>query len=73
MANLMFSDTSLWLHNKLGYSNDSWISGSICSQLNKEVLRNIKDCFADLQTQVKLKLLLSFFQIPRRSVTMVTF
>lgn len=73
MANLMFSDTSLWLHNKLGYSNDSWISGSICSQLNKEVLRNIKECFADLQTQVKLKLLLSFFQIPRRSVTMVTF
>lgn len=73
MANLMFSDTSLWLHNKLGYSNDSWISGSICSQLNKEVLRNIKDCFADLQTQVKLKLLLSFFQIPRRSVTMVIF
>lgn len=62
------SDTSLWLHNKLGTSNDSWTSGSICSQLNKEVLRNIKDCFPDLQTQVKLKLLLSFFHIPRRLV-----
>ncbi|KNC31580.1 Negative elongation factor A [Lucilia cuprina] len=62
------SDTSLWLHNKLGTSNDSWISGSICSQLNKEVLRNIKECFPDLQTQVKLKLLLSFFHIPRRLV-----
>ncbi|KAJ6648813.1 Negative elongation factor A, partial [Pseudolycoriella hygida] len=62
------SDTSLWLHNKLGTSNDSWTSGSICSQLSKEVLRNIKECFSDLQTQVKLKLLLSFFHIPRRLV-----
>ncbi|KAJ9597800.1 hypothetical protein L9F63_011342, partial [Diploptera punctata] len=61
-------DTSLWLHNKLGTSNDSWTGGSICSQLNAEVLRNIKDCFPDLQTQVKLKLLLSFFHIPRRNV-----
>uniref|UniRef100_A0A182MWL9 HDAg domain-containing protein n=1 Tax=Anopheles culicifacies TaxID=139723 RepID=A0A182MWL9_9DIPT len=68
MANVRDSDISLWLHNKLGTSNDSWISGSITSQLNKEVLRNIKECFPDLQTQVKLKLLLSFFQIPRRIV-----
>lgn len=68
MANVRDCDTSLWLHNKLGTSNDSWTSGSICSQLNKEVLRNIKDCFPDLQTQVKLKLLLSFFHIPRRLV-----
>lgn len=68
MACINLTDTSLWLHNKLGTSNDSWTSGSICSQLNKEVLRNIKDCFPDLQTQVKLKLLLSFFHIPRRLV-----
>ncbi|XP_054266132.1 negative elongation factor A [Macrosteles quadrilineatus] len=68
MANVRDSDTSLWLHNKLGTSNDSWTGGSICSQLNAEVLRNIKDCFPDLQTQVKLKLLLSFFHIPRRNI-----
>lgn len=68
MANVRDSDTSLWLHNKLGTSNDSWTGGSICSQLNAEVLRNIKDCFPDLQTQVKLKLLLSFFHIPRRNL-----
>ncbi|CAH2097177.1 unnamed protein product [Euphydryas editha] len=68
MANVRDSDTSLWLHNKLGISNDSWITGSICTQLNAEVLKNIKDCFPDLQTQVKLKLLLSFFHIPRRNV-----
>lgn len=67
-------DTTLWLHNKLGTSNDSsWTSGSICSQLNKEVLKNIKECFPDLQTQVKLKLLLSFFHIPRRHVEEVFF
>lgn len=48
---------------------DLWIAGSsICSQLNKEVLRNIKEVFTDLQTQVKLKLLLSFFHIPRRLI-----
>ncbi|XP_021204471.1 negative elongation factor A isoform X1 [Bombyx mori] len=68
MANVRDSDISLWLHNKLGTSNDSWTSGSICSQLNAEVLKNIKDCFPELQPQVKLKLLLSFFHIPRRNV-----
>lgn len=72
MANVRDSDTSLWLHNKLGISNDSWTSGSICSQLNAEVLRNIKECFLDLQVQVKLKLLLSFFHIPRRNVEEVS-
>lgn len=72
MANVRDSDTSLWLHNKLGTSNDSWTGSSICSQLNAEVLRNIKDCFPDLQTQVKLKLLLSFFHIPRRNVEEVS-
>ncbi|KAL3269006.1 hypothetical protein HHI36_008091 [Cryptolaemus montrouzieri] len=68
MANVRDSDTCLWLHNKLGLSNDSWTGGSICSQLNIEVLRNIKDCFKLLQTQVKLKLLLSFFHIPHRNL-----
>lgn len=72
MATVRDSDISLWLHNKLGTSNDSWTSGSICSQLNSEVLRNIKDCFPELQTQVKLKLLLSFFHIPRRCVDEVS-
>lgn len=61
-------NVSLWLHNKLGTSNDSWISSSISSQLNKDVLKQIKDCFPDLQTQVKIKFLLAFFHIPRRLV-----
>nr|CAG4643322.1 EOG090X08WB [Ilyocryptus agilis] len=62
------SDTSLWLHNKLGTSTDSWTGGSICSQLNPEVLKNIQECFVELQTQVKLKFLLSFFQFSRRNL-----
>lgn len=68
MANVRDSDTSLWLHNKLGTSNDTWIGGSICSQLNVNVLRNIRECFVDLQTQVKLKLLLVFLHTPRRNL-----
>ena len=68
MATVRDSDTSLWLHNKLGTSNDSWTSGSICSQLNTEVLKNIQECFVELQTQVKLKFLLSYFQLSRRNL-----
>lgn len=66
------SDTSLWLHNKLGVSTDSWTGGSICSQLNPEVLKNIQECFVELQTQVKLKFLLSFFQFSRRNLEEVS-
>ncbi|XP_067145435.1 negative elongation factor A isoform X1 [Centruroides vittatus] len=68
MAHVKDSDTSLWLHNKLGTSNDLWLGGSICSQLSQDVLRNIRECFIELQSQVKLKLLLSFLHIPRRNV-----
>ncbi|KAG8184329.1 hypothetical protein JTE90_018734 [Oedothorax gibbosus] len=68
MAHVRDSDTSLWLHNKLGTSNDLWNGGSICSQFNQDVLRNIRECFIELQSQVKLKLLLSFLHIPRRNV-----
>ncbi|KZS07986.1 Negative elongation factor A [Daphnia magna] len=68
MASHRETDTSLWLHNKLGISTDSWAGGSICSQLNPEVLKNIQECFVELQTQVKLKFLLSFFQFSRRNL-----
>ena len=51
-----------------GTSNDSWTGGSIVSQLNPEMLVKIQHCFQDLQPQVKLKLLLSFFHIPRRNL-----
>jgi negative elongation factor A len=68
MASNIQSDTSLWLHNKLGTSNDSWTGGSIVSQLTPDILKKIRSCFQDLQPQVKLKLLLSFFHIGRRNL-----
>ena len=51
-----------------GTSNDSWIGGSIVSQLGPDILVKIQHCFQDLQPQVKLKLLLSYFHIPRRNL-----
>lgn len=66
------TDTAIWLHNKLGASNDLWSGGSICSQLNQDVLINIKECFHALQSQVKLKLILSFLHIPRRNIEEVS-
>ncbi|XP_059151208.1 negative elongation factor A-like [Physella acuta] len=61
-------DTALWLHNKLGSTDDLWSGKSICSQLSREKLLNIQDCFHALQSHVKVKLLLSFLHIPRRNV-----
>ena len=61
-------DTALWLHNKLGTSNDQWSGRTIVSQLSKEKLRSIRDCFSDLQPQVKLKLLLSIIHIAKRNI-----
>ncbi|KAH9489667.1 hypothetical protein Btru_056292 [Bulinus truncatus] len=61
-------DTALWLHNKLGSTDDLWSGKSICSQLSREKLINIQDCFHALQSHVKVKLLLSFLHIPRRNV-----
>lgn len=64
-------DTALWLHNKLGSTDDLWSGKSICSQLSREKLINIQDCFHALQSHVKVKLLLSFIHIPRRNVEQV--
>lgn len=61
-------DTALWLHNKLGTSNDQWSGRTIVSQLNRDKLRNIRDCFIDLQPQVKLKLLLAIIHIAKRNI-----
>lgn len=70
MAYVRDSDTSLWLHNKLG-TNDLWSSHSICSQLDKELLGKIPQIFSDLQSQVKLKLILAIIHIPLRNMAEV--
>ncbi|XP_014665342.1 PREDICTED: negative elongation factor A-like [Priapulus caudatus] len=68
MSSVAESDTSLWLHNKLGSTDDLWSAQTICSQLRQEILRNAHSCFQDLQSHVKLKFLLSFLHLPRRHI-----
>ena len=62
------SDAALWLHNKLGSTDDLWSGKSICSQLTQDRLLAIQDCFINLQPHVKVKLLLSFLHLPKRSL-----
>lgn len=61
-------DTALWLHNKLGSTDDFWSGRSICSQLTRDKLQNIQGCFQTLQPHVKVKLMLSFLHLSRRNV-----
>ncbi len=65
-------DTALWLHNKLGSTDDLWSGASICAQLSRDKLLSIHDCFHNLQPYVKVKLMLSFLHLPKRSQEEVT-
>lgn len=67
------NDTALWLHNKLGSTDDLWSGRSISSQLTKEKLVDILRCFRSLQAHVKVKLLLSFLHVVRRNVAEVKY
>ena len=66
-------DTGLWLHNKLGSADDLWSASGFCSQLNKDKLLSIQDCFHNLQPYVKVKLLHSFLHLPKRNIDDVSF
>ncbi|XP_033633321.1 negative elongation factor A-like [Asterias rubens] len=69
MATVKDSDTNLWLHNKLGDSEDLWSGiSSVSSQLQGDVLKNVFVCFQSLQPTVKLKMLMSILHMPRRNV-----
>ena len=65
-------DTALWLHNKLGSTDDLWSGGSISSQLSREKLLNIQQCFYNLQPYVKVKLMLALLHLPKRNVEEVS-
>ena len=67
------ADTALWLHNKLGSTDDLWSGSSICSQLSREKLLNISECFHNLQPYVKVKLMLSFLHIHKRNLEEVVY
>ena len=73
MATVRESDTSLWLHNKLGDSEDLWSGiSSISTQLKGDVLQNIQPCFQGLHPTVKLKVLMAILHMPRRNVDEVS-
>ncbi|XP_078656169.1 negative elongation factor A-like [Branchiostoma floridae x Branchiostoma belcheri] len=61
-------DTALWLHNKLGASDDLWAPTSVTSLLTPDTLYNTRQCFLELQVPVKLKLLLALVHLPRRQL-----
>ncbi|KAJ8783477.1 hypothetical protein J1605_009182 [Eschrichtius robustus] len=68
MASMRESDTGLWLHNKLGATDELWAPPSIASLLTPAVIDNIRLCFHGLSSAVKLKLLLGTLHLPRRTV-----
>ncbi|XP_006629208.1 negative elongation factor A [Lepisosteus oculatus] len=68
MASMRESDTGLWLHNKLGSTDELWAPSSIASLLTVSVIDNIRLCFSSLSPPVKLKLLLGMLHLPRRTV-----
>ncbi|XP_039397120.1 negative elongation factor A isoform X2 [Mauremys mutica] len=68
MASMRESDTGLWLHNKLGSTDELWAPPSIASLLTASVIDNIRLCFHSLSSAVKLKLLLGMLHLPRRAV-----
>ncbi|KAK1175210.1 negative elongation factor A [Acipenser oxyrinchus oxyrinchus] len=68
MASMRESDTGLWLHNKLGSTDELWAPSSIASLLTVNVIDNIRLCFSSLSPPVKLKLLLGMLHLPRRTV-----
>ncbi|XP_075705066.1 LOW QUALITY PROTEIN: negative elongation factor A [Rhinoderma darwinii] len=68
MASMRESDTGLWLHNKLGSADELWAPPSIASLLTASVIDNVRLCFHNLSSAVKLKLLLGMLHLPRRTV-----
>lgn len=72
MASMRESDTGLWLHNKLGSTDELWAPPSIASLLTASVIDNIRLCFHGLSSAVKLKLLLGMLHLPRRAVDEVS-
>jgi len=66
------ADAAVWLHNKLGSTDDLWSGSSICSHMTRDRLLSIQECFQHLQPHVKVKLMLSFLHLPKRSIEEVS-
>ena len=64
----MHTDVALWLHNKFRNDESLWSSGGIASQFNSAILRNIYDCFSQLEAKTKIKVVLSILEVPLRNM-----
>lgn len=53
-----------WLHNKLS-GEDMWSAGAISSMLTRDTLINTAQCFAGLDSTVKLKVLLALLSVSK--------
>ena len=63
------TDAALWLHNKLRSDDSLWSSGNIASQFTVNILHDIYDCFVQLDSKAKIKILLAMLEIPLRNMT----
>ena len=61
-------DTTLWLHSKLRSDENPWSTGNIASQFTNTVLNDIFDCFMQLESKAKIKILLAMLEIPLRNM-----
>lgn len=64
-------DLTQWLENKLGSTDELWNSRAAAGLLTREILENLDSCFLDLQTHVKLRLLLGILHLSKRNLEQV--
>lgn len=57
-----YQSNLMWLQNRLSGS-DNWCSKSAAMMLDRQVLASIKDAFHTMESQVKLRLILSLFHL----------
>ncbi|VDP53274.1 unnamed protein product [Soboliphyme baturini] len=60
------------IENKLMAGDDLWSSEHLVSSLSKNFLAYLCSLFVDMQTQTKLKLLLSFLHLSKRNLEQVS-
>ena len=57
-----YQSNLMWLQNRLSGA-DNWCSKSAAMMLDRQVLASIKDAFHTMESQVKLRLILSLFHL----------
>lgn len=65
------SNIYLWLLQKLGPLGMEWTSNSVVTHINEEILSRIRESFTMFNEDLKIKILLTFLHMSRRSLTEV--